>query len=129
MKSKIYLIRRDFVEVFPVGIWPLVFQHHFNSKTTITSTQGDTIAEKDKLDRILMSLRELEAWEERRDNVVIQIRKASRAERKELKQKLLNIDHQIQYYTNLVKDMKHKMKPTHVPDILNALLGHRMRDI
>ena len=76
-----------------------------------------------------MTLAELEAWEERRDTLLIKYKSASREERKDMRSRLNNLNKQVQYYTTVVNDMKVNMKPTNVPDLLVALIGYKIRDL
>jgi hypothetical protein len=71
-----------------------------------------------------MAIHELEAWEERKIKVRKEMKLADGAHRTDLIPKLTKINQQIQYYDSLTKDMKRDVKPTNLPDLLNALLSH-----
>ena len=77
--------------------------------------------------KVLMAVRELDAWERRKDEILAQLKKAKPSEKEYLREKLLKINHQIQYYSLLNRDMKHEMKPTNIPDLLSHLIGYRLR--
>ena len=72
-----------------------------------------------------MAVRELEAWEERKQKVRIELKNSNGEDRSDLNPKLEKINQQIQYYDLLVKDMKKEVKPSNLPDILTTLVSNR----
>jgi hypothetical protein len=84
-----------------------------------------TIQEITTFEKILIAIRELEAWEERKQKVRFELKNSNGADRTELNPKLEKINQQIQYYDLLVKDMKKEVKPSNLPDILNTLVSSR----
>ena len=72
-----------------------------------------------------MAIRELEAWEERKQKLRIELKNSNGADRTDLNPKLVKINQQIQYYDLLVKDMKKEVKPSNLPDILQTLISPR----
>ena len=83
------------------------------------------IKEITTFEKILMAIRELEAWEERKQKLRIELKNSNGADRTDLNPKLVKINQQIQYYDLLVKDMKKEVKPSNLPDILQTLISPR----
>jgi hypothetical protein len=86
-----------------------------------------SIKEHREFVKVLMAVRELDAWERRRNEVLAQLKTAGASEKANLRQKLVKINNQIKYYTLLNRDMKRGMKPTNIPDLLTHLIGYRLR--
>ena len=80
-----------------------------------------TIPEPRSFEKILMAIRELEAWKERERVLKSQCKEMTSKKKAEANLKLLKIHKQIRYYESLVADMKREVKPSNLPDLLNAL--------
>lgn len=85
------------------------------------------IREQRNFVKVLMAVRELDAWERRKIEVLAQLKGSRGEDRAEFLDKLKKINHQLQYYRLLNRDMKREMKPTNIPDLLTHLIGYRLR--
>jgi len=74
-----------------------------------------------KCDKILLALKELKLWEDRRNelakNLVILRNVKTASKTRELEK----VKRQISYYDSLTKDMKKEFKPTTLSDFLSSI--------
>lgn len=70
---------------------------------------------------ILQTIKELERWEKRRDEIIKEINNCEEDIRDEKKKELGKIEDQISYYRKLIAEMKKEVKPIKTSDFFDAL--------
>lgn len=74
-----------------------------------------------KSEEILLAIKELESWRDRKERITGELEKLSGDEKNEKKKELEKINEQIAYYESLIKDMKKEVKPPKLAHLLDAI--------
>ena len=74
-----------------------------------------------KTEEILLAIKELESWKERKEKILDELMTLSDDEKTEKKKELEKINEQIAYYESLIKDMKKEVKPPKLAHLLDAI--------
>ncbi|PJB20877.1 MAG: hypothetical protein CO114_08350 [Euryarchaeota archaeon CG_4_9_14_3_um_filter_38_12] len=74
-----------------------------------------------KSEEILLAIKELENWRNRKEKISNELMTLSGDEKNEKKKELEKINEQIAYYESLIKDMKKEVKPPKIGHLLDAI--------
>ena len=74
-----------------------------------------------KSEEILLAIKELENWRDRKEKILNELMTLSDDEKTEKKRELEKINEQIAYYESLIKDMKKEVKPPKLGHLLDAI--------
>ena len=74
-----------------------------------------------KCDRILIAIKELERWKERRDNLAANLAILKDVEDTNESKELNKVKRQINYYDSLTKDMKKEFRPSTLSEFLDNI--------
>ena len=74
-----------------------------------------------KSEEILLAIKELENWRDRKEKILNELMTLSDDEKTEKKKELEKINEQIAYYESLIKDMKKEVKPPKLGHLLDAI--------
>ena len=74
-----------------------------------------------KSEEILLAIKELENWRDRKEKILNELATLSDDEKTEKKKELEKINEQIAYYESLIKDMKKEVKPPKLGHLLDAI--------
>jgi cob(I)alamin adenosyltransferase len=74
-----------------------------------------------KSEEILLAIKELENWRDRKEKILNELMTLSDDEKTEKKRELEKINEQIAYYESLIKDMKKEVKPPKIGHLLDAI--------
>ena len=74
-----------------------------------------------KSEEILLAIKELESWRERKEKILNELTTLSDDEKTEKKKELEKTNEQIAYYESLIKDMKKEVKPPKLSHLLDAI--------
>lgn len=74
-----------------------------------------------KSEEILLAIKELENWRNRKKKILNELMTLSDDEKTEKKKELEKINEQIAYYESLIKDMKKEVKPPKIGHLLDAI--------
>jgi len=74
-----------------------------------------------KSEEILLAIKELENWRNRKEKISNELMTLSGDEKNEKKKELEKINEQIAYYESLIKDMKKEVKTPKIGHLLDAI--------
>ena len=74
-----------------------------------------------KSEEILLAIKELESWRERKEKILNELTTLSDDEKTEKKKELEKTNEQIAYYESLIRDMKKEVKPPKIAHLLNSI--------
>ncbi len=74
-----------------------------------------------KTEEILLAIKELELWRDRKEKILNELSGLSGDEKTEKKKELEKINKQVSYYESLIKDMKKEVKPPKIGHLLDAI--------
>ncbi len=74
-----------------------------------------------KSEEILLAIKELESWRDRKEKILNELMTLSDDDKTEKKRELKKINEQIAYYESLTKDMKKEVKPPKLGHLLDAI--------
>jgi cob(I)alamin adenosyltransferase len=74
-----------------------------------------------KSEEILLAIKELENWMDRKEKISNELMTLSGDEKTEKKKELEKTNGQIAYYESLIKDMKKEVKPPKIGHLLNSI--------
>ncbi|MDI6917678.1 MAG: hypothetical protein QMC80_07785 [Thermoplasmatales archaeon] len=74
-----------------------------------------------KSGEILLAIKELENWRNRKEKIKDELKKLSDDEKTEKKKELEKINEQIAYYESLIRDMKKEVKPPKIGHLLDTI--------
>jgi hypothetical protein len=83
-----------------------------------------TIKEHRSFEKILIAIRELEAWEKRNKKLRSELKRLNTEGKEELDPKLEKVNQQMHYYESLTRDMKREVKPSNLSDLMRALVRY-----